>query len=72
MAVMGDDAALEARIGRMEAMARDGRYPSGSYLPSLARGCSPSNAVIFPGQSTRSPRSPGKTNVSAAAARSTT
>ena len=38
MAVMGDDAALDARIGQMEAMAREGRYPSGSYLPSLARG----------------------------------
>jgi tetratricopeptide (TPR) repeat protein len=38
LAVMGDDAALEARVSQMEALARDGRYPSGSYLPSLARG----------------------------------
>lgn len=38
LAVMGDDAALEARNGQMEAMAREGRYPSGSYLPSLSRG----------------------------------
>lgn len=38
LAVMGDDAALDARVSRMEALARDGRYPSGSYLPALARG----------------------------------
>jgi tetratricopeptide (TPR) repeat protein len=38
LAVMGDDAALEARARRMEALASEGRYPSGSYLPSLARG----------------------------------
>jgi tetratricopeptide (TPR) repeat protein len=38
LAVMGDDAALDARTGRMEALAREGRYPSGSYLPALARG----------------------------------
>jgi tetratricopeptide (TPR) repeat protein len=37
-AVMGDDAALDARARRMEALASEGRYPSGSYLPSLARG----------------------------------
>lgn len=38
LAVMGDDAALDARVARMEALAREGRYPSGSYLPSLSRG----------------------------------
>jgi tetratricopeptide (TPR) repeat protein len=38
LAVMGDDAGLEARARQMEALAREGRYPSGSYLPSLARG----------------------------------
>jgi tetratricopeptide (TPR) repeat protein len=38
LAVKGDDGALEARVGRMEAMAREERYPSGSYLPSLSRG----------------------------------
>jgi len=38
LAVMGDDAALDARARQMEAMAREGRYPSGSYLPLLARG----------------------------------
>ena len=37
-AVMGDDAALKARAGQMEEMARGGRYPSGSYLPTLAPG----------------------------------
>ena len=38
LAVKGDEAALAARISRMEALAREERYPSGSYLPSLARG----------------------------------
>src|SRR5216683_6608559 len=37
-AVMGDDAGLDSRGRRMEDMARDGRYPSGSYLPTLSRG----------------------------------
>jgi tetratricopeptide (TPR) repeat protein len=37
-AVMGDDAGLASRSGRMEEMAREGRYPSGSYLPTLSRG----------------------------------
>jgi tetratricopeptide (TPR) repeat protein len=37
-AVMGDDTALEARTRQMEDLAREGRYPSGSYLPALARG----------------------------------
>ena len=37
-AVMGDDAALEARNRQIEALAASGRYPSGSYLPALARG----------------------------------
>jgi hypothetical protein len=37
-AVMGDDAGLASRSRRMEAMAREGRYPSGSYLPTLPRG----------------------------------
>jgi tetratricopeptide (TPR) repeat protein len=38
LAVMGDEAALDARARQMEAMAREGRYPSGSYLPLLSRG----------------------------------
>jgi len=40
-AVMGDDAGLASRNRRMEAMAREGRYPSGSYLPTLSRGFAP-------------------------------
>jgi hypothetical protein len=38
LAVVGDHAALDSRALRMEALARDGRYPSGSYLPELSRG----------------------------------
>jgi hypothetical protein len=37
-AVTGDDAALEARNRQIEELAASGRYPSGSYLPALARG----------------------------------
>ena len=37
-AVMGDDAALDDRARQMQELAREGRYPSGSYLPALARG----------------------------------
>ena len=37
-AVVGDDTGLEARARQMEALAREGRYPSDSYLPALARG----------------------------------
>ncbi len=37
-AVMGDDAALEIRARQIEELANEGRYPSGSYLPALARG----------------------------------
>lgn len=37
-AVMRNDAALDTRTRQMEELARDGRYPSGSYLPELARG----------------------------------
>ncbi len=37
-AVMGDDAALDVRAHQMEELAREGRYPSGSYLPALSRG----------------------------------
>jgi hypothetical protein len=37
-AVMGDDAALGVRTGQMTKLAREGRYPSGSYLPMLSRG----------------------------------
>jgi tetratricopeptide (TPR) repeat protein len=37
-AVMRDEAALETRARQMAALAREGRYPSGSYLPALAGG----------------------------------
>ncbi len=37
-AVMGDNAALEARTRQIEELARAGRYPSGAYLPSLSQG----------------------------------
>ena len=37
-AVMRDDAALDARARQIDELARDGRYPSGSYVPELARG----------------------------------
>jgi tetratricopeptide (TPR) repeat protein len=37
-AVIGDDAGLHSLGRRMEDMGRDGRYPSGSYLPTLSRG----------------------------------
>jgi hypothetical protein len=35
---MGDEAGLAARTRQMETVAGEGRYPSGSYLPALARG----------------------------------
>jgi tetratricopeptide (TPR) repeat protein len=38
LAVMGDEAALAARTRQMEDLAKEARYPSGSYLPTLARG----------------------------------
>ena len=37
-AVMGDDVSLEMRNRQIEELAAAGRYPSGSYLPVLARG----------------------------------
>ena len=37
-AVIGDDAVLAARNRQIEELAAAGRYPSGSYLPALARG----------------------------------
>jgi hypothetical protein len=35
---MGDETALDARTRQMKDLAHAGRYPSGSYLPTLARG----------------------------------
>ena len=37
-AAMRDETALETRARQMEALAQEGRYPSGAYLPALARG----------------------------------
>jgi hypothetical protein len=37
-AVAGDDTGLAARAQQMAALADEGRYPSGAYLPTLARG----------------------------------
>lgn len=48
-AVMGDAAALDARARRMEDMAGEGRYPSGSYLPALSRGFAAFERGDFPG-----------------------
>jgi tetratricopeptide (TPR) repeat protein len=39
-AVMRNDPAIDGRARQIEELARDGRYPSGSYLPRLARGFS--------------------------------
>ncbi len=35
---MRDEVGLDTRARQIEALAREGRYPSGSYLPALARG----------------------------------
>jgi Tfp pilus assembly protein PilF len=37
-AVAGDGAALAARAGQIEALAREGRYPSGAGVPAVAQG----------------------------------
>lgn len=37
-AVMGNEASPDTRTRQIEALAREGRYPSGTYLPALARG----------------------------------
>jgi tetratricopeptide (TPR) repeat protein len=37
-AVAGDDAALEERVQQIDALARAGRYPSGSLVPAASRG----------------------------------
>ena len=39
-AVTRDEAALDTRTRQIEALAREGRYPSGTYLPTLAGGFS--------------------------------
>jgi hypothetical protein len=39
-AVMRDETVIETRARQIEGLAKDGRYPSGSYLPALAVGFS--------------------------------
>ena len=70
-AVIRDDAALDARARQMEELAREGRYPSGSYLPAAARGFAAFEHGDFSARSRRSPRSQGKMNALAVAERST-
>jgi hypothetical protein len=36
-AVAGNDVALEARAQQMDELARDGRYPSGAFVPAVSR-----------------------------------
>ena len=70
-AVMGDDAALDARAHQMEELAREGRYPSGSYLPAVARGFTAFEHGDFSGAIEALAPLTGKTNALAAAERST-
>ena len=70
-AVMGDDAALDVRARQMEDLARERRYPSGSYFPGMSR-FTAYNAGISPRRSRCLPHWPGKASALAAAERSTT
>ena len=36
--VAGNDAALEARARQVDELARNGRYPSGTFVPAVAHG----------------------------------
>jgi hypothetical protein len=47
-AVMGDGTALNVRASQMQDLAREGRYPSGSYLPALSRGFAAFERGDFP------------------------
>ncbi len=38
LVVAGDDAGLESRVRQIEALAHEGRYPSGGCVPAVARG----------------------------------
>ncbi len=68
---MGDDAALDARARRMEELAQEGRYPSGSYLPTLSRGFAAFERGDYSAAIDEFAPLATKTNASAAAARST-
>ena len=70
-AVMGDDAALEDRNRQIEALAASGRYPSGSYLPALARGFAAFVRRDFTATIEALAPLPARMSVSAEAARST-
>ena len=71
-AVMRDDAGLDARARQMEELAREGRYPSGSYLPALARGFVAFERGDFAAAIEALTPLAGKASASAAAAHSTT
>jgi tetratricopeptide (TPR) repeat protein len=47
-AATSDDTALDTWSRQMEKLAREGRYPSGSYLPALARGFAAFERGDFP------------------------
>ena len=48
-AVMGDEPGSMPVLDQMHELAREGRYPSGSYLPALARGFAAFEGGDFPG-----------------------
>jgi len=60
LAVIGDDAALDVRARQMEELTWEGRYPSGSYLPALARGFSAFERGDFSGDRGARPTRRGK------------
>jgi tetratricopeptide (TPR) repeat protein len=47
-AVADDDAEMETRAGQIEALTREGRYPSGSLVPAVARGFAAFERGDFP------------------------
>jgi tetratricopeptide (TPR) repeat protein len=47
-AVAGNDAVLEARVRQMEGLAREGRYPSGRFVPAVAQGFAAFERGDFP------------------------
>ncbi len=71
-AVMRDEDALDARARQIEVLAREGRYPSGSYLPALASGFAAFERGDFSGTIEALAPLSGRMNALAAAARNTT